>query len=66
MKNQTDTAGSPSRSAEGRVDWDAVIRAKREASDLRKIFDALSPIERMLAAKQIEAVRRLVETVEAL
>ncbi|WP_175751538.1 hypothetical protein [Burkholderia ambifaria] len=44
----------------------AVATAKREARELRALFDKLSPVERMLAAKQIEAVRRLVEAVEAL
>ncbi|WP_175771708.1 hypothetical protein [Burkholderia ambifaria] len=44
----------------------AIAAAKREARELRALFDKLSPVERMLAAKQIEAVRRLVEAVEAL
>ncbi|WP_155741294.1 hypothetical protein [Burkholderia stagnalis] len=40
--------------------------ARREARALRTLFDGLTPLERMLAAKQIDAVRRLVEAVEAL
>lgn len=48
------------------IDVARVAMAKREARELRAMFDKLTPIERMLAAKQIEAVRRLVEAVEAL
>ncbi|KVD37929.1 hypothetical protein [Burkholderia ubonensis] len=40
--------------------------AKTAARELRAMFDALAPIEKMVAAKQIAAVRRLVEAVEAL
>ncbi|WP_423394452.1 hypothetical protein [Burkholderia sp. LMG 21824] len=40
--------------------------ARREARALRAMFDALSPLERAVAGKQIAAVRRLVEAVEAL
>ncbi|WP_175887937.1 hypothetical protein [Burkholderia contaminans] len=48
------------------VGLDEFTAAKREARELRALFDKLTPVERMLAAKQIEAVRRLVEAVEAL
>ncbi|WP_155631846.1 hypothetical protein [Burkholderia stagnalis] len=48
------------------IDVARVAAAKREARELRALFDKLSPVERMLAAKQIEVVRRLVEAVEAL
>ncbi|HDR8925172.1 TPA: hypothetical protein QDB40_000237 [Burkholderia vietnamiensis] len=48
------------------IDVARVAAAKREARELRALFDRLTPIERMLAAKQIEAVRRLVEAVESL
>ncbi|WP_124470230.1 hypothetical protein [Burkholderia ubonensis] len=66
MKNQTDTAGSPSRSAEGQVDWGAVIRAKQAARKLREVFDRLSPVERVIASAYIAMVRELVEQVEQL
>ncbi|HDR8930089.1 TPA: hypothetical protein QDA84_000073 [Burkholderia vietnamiensis] len=48
------------------IDVARVAAAKREAHELRVLFDRLTPIERMLAAKQIDAVRRLVEAVESL
>lgn len=48
------------------IDVVRVALAKREARELRALFDRLTPIERMLAAKQIDAVRRLVEAVESL
>ncbi|MDN7873840.1 hypothetical protein [Burkholderia aenigmatica] len=45
---------------------DAVQEAKREARALRAMYEALSPFERGLAAKQIAAIVRLVEAVEKL
>ncbi|WP_155710339.1 hypothetical protein [Burkholderia stagnalis] len=48
------------------IDVARVAAAKREARELRAMFDALSPLEKAVAAKQITAVRRLVEAVEAL
>ncbi|WP_338340616.1 hypothetical protein [Burkholderia vietnamiensis] len=55
-----------SNGTQGDIDVARVAAAKREARALRALFDRLTPIERMLAAKQIEAVRRLVEAVESL
>lgn len=66
MKNQSDTAGSRPAEWGKPVDVARVAAAKREARALRMLFDGLTPVERMLAAKQIEAVRRLVREVEAL
>lgn len=43
-----------------------LAECKRRAEELRTMFERLAPIERAVAAKQIEAVRRLVEAVEAL
>ncbi|WP_269501333.1 hypothetical protein [Burkholderia sp. IMCC1007] len=40
--------------------------AKQEAATLRAMFDRLTPFERSMAAKQISAVKRLVEAVEKL
>ncbi|KVW39467.1 hypothetical protein WK94_24360 [Burkholderia ubonensis] len=40
--------------------------ARALAASLRDMFYKLAPIEKMVAAKQIEAVQRLVEAVEAL
>ncbi|WP_175899087.1 hypothetical protein [Burkholderia vietnamiensis] len=48
------------------IDVARVAAAKREARELRALFDKLTPVERMLAAKQIDKVRRLVEAVESL
>lgn len=48
------------------VQLNALARAQNAAAELRAMFDALSPLERAVAGKQIAAVRRLVEAVEAL
>ena len=48
------------------MDVARIAAARREAHALRSLFDRLTPVERMLAAKQIDAVRRLVEAVEAI
>lgn len=66
MKNQSDTAGSRPAEWGKPVDVARIAVARREARALRTLFDGLTPLERMLAAKQIDAVRRLVEAVEAL
>ncbi|MGC2944402.1 hypothetical protein [Burkholderia sp. KBS0801] len=66
MKNQGDTAGSPSAEWQKPVEVARIAAARREARALRSLFDRLTPVERMLAAKQIDAVRRLVEAVEAI
>lgn len=47
-------------------DEESIRALKRHAAELRAMFDALSPLERAVAGKQIAAVRRLVEAVEAL
>lgn len=44
----------------------AVQAAKNEAAKLRDMFEKLTPLEKAVAAKQIEAVRRLVAAVEAI
>ncbi|MBE0630719.1 MAG: hypothetical protein IH603_14185 [Burkholderia vietnamiensis] len=66
MKNQGDTAASPSAEWGREVDVARIAAARREARALRALFERLTPVERMLAAKQIDAVRRLVEAVEAI
>ncbi|WP_143286584.1 hypothetical protein [Burkholderia ubonensis] len=66
MKETSGTAGSPVRSSGVRVDFGAMIRAKRRAQDLREAFERLSPVERLLAKVYIDQVRELVEAVEAL
>ncbi|HGO6127521.1 TPA: hypothetical protein ACK3RK_006089 [Burkholderia cepacia] len=48
------------------IDQGKLDAVRREAHALRAMFDALSPLERAVAGKQIAAVRRLVEAVEAL
>ena len=44
----------------------AVRAIKSEAATLRQMVDGLSVLEKAVAAKQIAAVRRLVEAVERL
>ncbi|AIV53334.1 hypothetical protein Y603_1009 [Burkholderia pseudomallei MSHR1153] len=67
MKEQSDMAASqPPSDGKMAVNAGAWRRAMTEARVLRAMFDKLSPIERALASAQIEAVRRLVDAVEAL
>ncbi|WP_124595781.1 hypothetical protein [Burkholderia stagnalis] len=66
MKNQTDTAGFRPAEWGKPVDVARIAVARREACALRAMFDTLSPMERALARRHIDAVRRLVEAVEAL
>ncbi|VBC11514.1 Uncharacterised protein [Burkholderia pseudomallei] len=67
MKEQSDMAASqPTSDGKMAVNAGAWRRATAEARVLRAMFDKLSPIERALASAQIEAVRRLVDAVEAL
>lgn len=44
----------------------AIAMAQREAAEVRRMYDALSPFERGLAHKQIAVIERLVRAVEAL
>ncbi|WP_176034666.1 hypothetical protein [Burkholderia multivorans] len=66
MKNQGDTADSPRAEGGKEVDVARIAVARREARALRDLFTTLSPLQMFAASKYIDAVRRLVEAVEAI